>query len=72
MSRVRLTSRASPPEQRANTLVDDGCQVEDVVVLRRRQWIKPGTAIVTGRINPIDHHRVEVHVGVEGVPKHAE
>ncbi len=31
--------------------------------------MKPGTAIFTDRINPIDHHRVEMHVCVQGVPK---
>jgi hypothetical protein len=70
--RVRLRSKASPVEQRANALVDDGCQAKDIVVLRRRQRMKPGTAIVIGRINPIDHHRVEVYVGVQGVPRNAE
>ena len=54
--RFRLTSKASPLEQRSNALVDEGPQVEDVLVLRRGQLMKLRTAIVTGRMNAIDHH----------------
>ena len=43
--------------------------MEDILVPRRRQWKKPGTAILTGRRNPIEHHRVEMHICNQDVSK---
>ena len=67
--RIGLNSKASPLEQCSDAPINEGGQVEGVLVLRRRQRIKPRAAIVTGRINPVEHDTVEVDIGIQGVPK---
>ena len=53
MLRFCRSSKLSPLQQRSNALVDEGCQAEDVLILRRRQLMKFGTATRTGRIDSI-------------------
>jgi hypothetical protein len=59
---VGTSSKTSPLQKRLNSLTDECCQTQDVLILERRQIVKFRTAILAGGVNAIDHQTVEMNI----------
>src|SRR3990172_5575268 len=66
---VRLSSNASPLQQRLNALTHEDSQVEDVLILRSRQLVKLRTAMLADGVKAGEYHTVEMHICIQGIPE---